>query len=65
MWIKLPDGAESLEWLKKLMNMFPGKSPAVVYLADVRKKLSTRCIIHEALLDELRETLGEKNVVLK
>ncbi len=65
LWIKLPDGAESLEWLKKLMNMFPGKSPAVVYLADVRKKLSTRCIIHEALLDELRETLGEKNVVLK
>ena len=65
LWIKLPDGAGSLAWLKKLLDMFPGKSPAVVYLADVKKKLAARCVIHEALLAELREVLGEKNVVLK
>ena len=65
LWIKLPDGGPSLDWLKKLMDMFPGKSPAVVYLADTGKRLSARCVVHPALLDELRETLGEKSVVLK
>ena len=47
------------------MSMFPGESPAVVYLADRKKKLQTRCLLHDALLCELRETLGEENVVLK
>ena len=65
LWVKLPDGGEPFTWLKKLMNMFPGESPAVVYLADRKKKLQTRCLLHDALLCELRETLGEENVVLK
>ena len=65
LWIKLPDGGESLTWLGKLMNMFPGESTAIIYLTDIKKKCQTRCVIHEALLAELRETLGEKNVVLK
>ena len=65
LWIKLPDGGESLSWLGKLMNMFPGESTAIVYLADIKKRRQTRCVIHEALLAELRETLGEENVVLK
>ncbi len=65
LWIKLPDGGASLAWLGRLMNMFPGESAAIVYLADVKKKRQTRCLLHEALLCELRETLGEENVVLK
>ena len=65
LWIKLPDGGEPFTWLKKLLSMFPGENPAVVYLADRKKKLQTQCLLHEALLAELRETLGEKNVVLK
>ncbi len=65
LWVKLPDGGEPFTWLKKLMSMFPGESPAVVYLADRKKKLQTRCLLHDALLCELRETLGEENVVLK
>ena len=65
LWIRLPDGEESFNWLKKLMNMFPGDAPAIVYLTDRRRKLQTHCLHHEALLAELRETLGEENVVLK
>ena len=65
LWIKLPDGGASLAWLGRLMNMCPGESAAIVYLADVKKKRQTRCLLHEALLCELRETLGEENVVLK
>ncbi|MDE6589789.1 MAG: DNA polymerase III subunit alpha, partial [Oscillospiraceae bacterium] len=65
LWIKLPDGGEGFTWLKKLLNMFPGESAAIVYLADQKKKLQTHCMVHEALLAELRETLGEDSVVLK
>ncbi len=65
LWIKLPDGGERFTWLKTLLSMFPGEAPAIVYLADSRRKLQTHCLHHAALLAELRETLGEKNVVLK
>ena len=65
LWVRLPDGGESFNWFKKLLNMFPGENPAVVYLADSKKKLQTHCILHDALLEELRETLGEASVVLK
>ena len=65
LWVRLPDGGESFNWFKKLLNMFPGENPAVVYLADSKKKLQTHCILHDALLAELRETLGEASVVLK
>ena len=65
LWVRLPDGGEKFTWLKKLMDMFPSESSAIVYLENEKKKLRTRCVLHQALLDELRETLGEKNVVLK
>ena len=65
LWIRLPDGGEKFTWLKKLKELFPGESPAIVYFEDTKKKYLTHCIHHQALLDELRETLGEKNVVLK
>ena len=65
LWIRLPDGGERFTWLKKLMTMFPGDSAAIVYLEDRKKKLQTRCVLHEALLCELREALGEENVVLR
>ncbi len=65
LWIRLPDAGERFQWLKKLLNMFPGQDNAVVYLADSRKKLQTQCVFHEALLAELNEVLGGENVVLK
>ena len=65
LWIKLPDGGERFSWLKKLLSMFPGEASAIVYLSDSRRRLQTHCLQHEALLAELREVLGEENVVLK
>ena len=65
LWIKLEDSGPSFDWLKKLLGMFPGSDSAVVYLADRKKKLQTACLIHDALLAELRECLGEDSVVLK
>ena len=35
-------------------------------LIDMEKKrIGTRCLIHEGLVAELQELLGEKNVVIK
>ena len=65
LWIRLENGGPAFQWLRKLLEMFPGKDTAIVYLADSRKKLQTQCVIHEALLAELNEVLGSKNVVLK
>ena len=40
LWIRLPDGNESLVWLKKLLSMFPGQSRTVdLHVQRVRKKL--------------------------
>ena len=65
LWIKLPDSGESFIWLKKLLNMFPGRVPAKIYFADNGKKLQTQCLIHDALVAALGEQLGGDCVVLK
>ena len=65
LWIKLVNSKDQLAWLSKLLDMFPGNETAIVYLEDKKKKLQTGCVIHEALLAELQESLGEQNVVLK
>ena len=65
LWVRLPDGGKGFDWLKKLLGMFPGEDTAIVYLEDSRRRLRTQCLIHEALLAELREVLGKENVVLK
>ena len=51
--------------IKNLLILFPGNQQAVLYLSDTGRRLGARCQRHPALLDELRELLGEENVVLK
>ena len=51
--------------IKNLLILFPGNQQAVLYLSDTGRRLGARCQLHPALLDELRELLGEENVVLK
>ena len=65
LYIRLPDDGERFTWLKKLMQMFPGEETGVVLFADTRRKLGMRYVFHPALLQELREKLGEENVVVK
>ena len=65
LWVRLPDGGAYFAWLKRLFNMFPGEQPAVIYLTDSGKKFRAQCLHHSALLDELTEQLGAKNVVVK
>ena len=65
LWIRLGGEGETFAWLKKLLHMFPGEDTAIVYLEDSRRKLRTQCLIHDALLAELNEVLGQDNVVLR
>ncbi len=51
--------------LQLVLQMFPGKIPVKVRVADTGKVLGTTCVLRESLLRELRERLGEENVVVK
>ena len=45
--------------------MFPGESGVVLYFADTKQRRGTRCMLAESMLRELKQVLGEANVVLK
>ena len=57
--------AKRLRKLELLLEMFPGDTQMVLYFKDSGKRLGASCILHSALLRELREMLGEENVVVK
>ena len=45
--------------------MFPGEDRLILYFADSKKRAAAPCVAHRALIAELRELLGEENVVVK
>ncbi len=66
LWVKLPSREDpAFERIGLILTMFPGTEPLVVYFADTKKKMGARCVIHPALVDELREMLGPENVVIQ
>ena len=65
LYIRVPSAGPLLEKIKLIFSMFPGEEQAVIVLADSRKRLGTRCLIHDALVEDLRERLGQENVVIK
>ena len=65
LYIRVPSAGPLLEKIKVIFSMFPGEEQAIIVLADTRKRLGARCQIHDALVDDLRERLGEDNVVIK
>ena len=66
LWLKLPGEQPGLmRRLELLLEMFPGREQMVLYFEDSGKRMGASCVIHSALLRELREMLGEGNVVVK
>ena len=51
--------------IRAILNMFPGDSQVVLYFADSKQRRGTRCALDERMLKELKNVLGEENVVLK
>ena len=66
LYLKLPS-EDSLEFGKTraILNMFPGENSVVLYFADTQIRRGTRCVLAESMLRELKNLLGEENVVLK
>ena len=66
LFVKLPSRESPLlRRIELLLTMFPGRAPLVIWCEAERKRIGARCLQHEALIQELRELLGEENVVVK
>ena len=66
LWVKLPARDDPrLHRIELLLTMFPGEQQMVIFCEREQKKLVARCLIHEALVDELKEMLGDENVVVR
>ncbi len=66
LYLRLPsEDPALLRKLRLIFNMFPGSSSVVLWCEAEKKRLGARCLLHDGLLTELRERLGEQNVVLK
>ena len=51
--------------IRAILGMFPGDSQVVVYFADTKQRMGTRCSLDQRMLKELERVLGDGNVVLK
>ncbi len=66
LYLKFPSkDSPELAHMKLVFTMFPGTTPVKMVMADTRRVLGTACQLHRALIGELKETLGEENVVIK
>ena len=66
LYLRLPGEADPrYRKVKAMLNMFPGDSSVVLYFADTKQRRGTRCVLMDSLLTELRNVLGQENVVIK
>ena len=66
LYLRLPtEEGKLFSKIRAILNMFPGDSQAVVYFADTKQRRGTRCALDSRMLSELKNVLGEGNVVLK
>ena len=66
LYLRLPSEADpAFRKVKAIINMFPGSSKAVVYFADTKLRRGTTCDLDKRMLDELKNLLGESNVIVK
>ena len=66
LYLRLPGEADArYPKVKAMLNMFPGQSNVVLYFADTKQRRGTRCVLMDSLLKELKNVLGEGNVIVK
>ena len=51
--------------VRAIINMFPGEWPVVLFFADNRTRRGSQASLDSRMIDELKNLLGEENVVLK
>lgn len=66
LYLRLPTmGGKADNKTRAIVQMFPGTTKAVLFYADTRQMVGTGCGVEEIMVQELRELLGEENVVMK
>ena len=66
LWLRLPSREDPrLRKVRLALSFFPGEQQAILYFEDCKKRVGTRCQILPSLVNDLKERLGEKNVVVK
>ncbi len=65
LYLRLPTQDALFNKVRAMLAMFPGDNPVVVYFADTRKRMGSRCALDSILFNELKQVLGNENVVLK
>ena len=66
LYLRIPsEGDPVLRKVKAILNMFPGTCGAVLYFADTKIRRGTRCLLADNMIRELKNVLGEANVVVK
>lgn len=51
--------------VKAIVNMFPGDQTVKVFFADIRKMRGAQAALDQRMLKELKNLLGDENVVVK
>jgi len=66
LYLRLPSEEDpAFRKVKAIINMFPGSSKAVVYFADTKLRRGAVCELDTRMLNELKNLLGESNVIVK
>ncbi len=66
LYLKLSSESDPvLRKIKAILNMFPGSSAVVLYFSDTKVRRGTRCLLAQSMIQELKNVLGNENVVLK
>jgi len=66
LYLKVPsvDSPQMLH-VNRVFKLFPGKTQVKIVASDTRKVYGGACVLHQALIDEMKEVLGADNVVIK
>ncbi|MBQ4600399.1 MAG: DNA polymerase III subunit alpha [Oscillospiraceae bacterium] len=65
LYLQLPTCDRRFDKVKAILSMFPGSDTVVVYFADTKQRMGSQCALDDRMLSELRNLLGEPNVVVK
>ncbi len=66
LYLRLPTQEGKLfQKVRAIANMFPGDNALVVYFADTKQRCGAKCSLDSRMIEELKNLLGNENVVLK
>jgi len=66
LWLRVPSSNHPvMAHINRVINMFPGQTPARLVFNDTGKRLGTTCLLGKSLVEELVDVLGKENVIIQ